>query len=247
MFSGSPEVLMADFELVCVDMFQTLVNLDTVEENIWKGVLGEYYTPQLKAACAYSFKKKVYTRFHLFTSNAESFMTVREIVKPFFEEVRAEQNLNFDPDKASEIFIVQHGFSQPYPDTFTFLNHLKNKIPVCLVSDADTLSIEPLLKIFSFDSAFFSEKYGSYKNDISNRLFKEVIKFYGIAPEKIIHIGDSPSDIQGAKREKMTACWLNRNARQWNGSISPDHTVSDLTGVLEILNIKKSVAVMKEK
>jgi FMN phosphatase YigB (HAD superfamily) len=45
----------------------------------------------------------------------------------------------------------------------------------------------------------------------------------------------------------MTACWLNRNARQWNGSISPDHTVSDLTGVLEILNIKKSVAFTKEK
>ncbi|WP_152669206.1 HAD family hydrolase [Paenibacillus sp. DMB20] len=60
---------------------------------------------------------------------------------------------------------------------------------------------------------FISEQYQSYKNDDKNTMFKELLKFYNADPRKVIHIGDSISDVVGAKREGIIACWLNRDKK----------------------------------
>lgn len=89
---------------------------------------------------------------------------------------------------------------------------------------------------------FASEVYKSYKNDKSNQMFKEVIAHYQVTPDRIIHIGDTTSDVLGAKREGITACWVNRNNEPWTEAVKPDYTISNLNELKVILNINSSEA-----
>ncbi|MNE75642.1 Pyrimidine 5'-nucleotidase YjjG [compost metagenome] len=82
---------------------------------------------------------------------------------------------------------------------------------------------------------FTSEQFQSYKNDENNIMFKEMLKFYNADPSKVLHIGDSVSDIVGANREGITTCWLNRNKRTWEHQVKPDYVIeslNDLEGIL---------------
>lgn len=102
------------------------------------------------------------------------------------------------------------------------------------MSDAD----DSMMPSFHTDygiTLFTSEQYRSYKNDVNNLMFKELLKYYNMKPGKVLHIGDSISDILGAKREGITTCWLNRNKLCWEHEVKPDYTIESLSELIEIL------------
>lgn len=59
-------------------------------------------------------------------------------------------------------------------------------------------------------------------------MFSELPDFYGVQPQNIVHIGDSPADVLGAKRCGIKACWINRDGAAWEHKVRPDMTVSRL-------------------
>ncbi|NMM53943.1 HAD family hydrolase [Paenibacillus aquistagni] len=66
-------------------------------------------------------------------------------------------------------------------------------------------------------------------------MFKQLLDRYQVDPSKVIHIGDSVADVVGAKREGISACWLNRNKRSWDHKVAPDlviQSLEELEGIL---------------
>lgn len=95
--------------------------------------------------------------------------------------------------------------------------------------------VMPLLKKYKFNEVFISEKVMSYKNDPNSKIFNSVLKHYSIEPSKILHIGDSLSDISRANRVGIKSCWINRENREWEYSSKPDYIVKSLNEVFDII------------
>lgn len=229
---------MRKYEVVCIDMFQTLVNVYTRRGFIWKRILGEGYSKELEENYAKLVEKKVIEKFHENVENANVFSNLKTLFNKYFTEVFEEIKLQIDPNMATSIFIEEHGFAEPYEDSNTFLEIVNKDYPVCLVSDADIEMVLPLLERFKFDKVFISEEAGSYKKDSESKIFKKVLEHYQVEPEKIIHIGDSSSDIIGANRVGIATCWINRHDYSWRYEVEPMHKVTSLLEVLPILDDK---------
>jgi len=165
-------------------------------------------------------------------------LNLKSLFTPCFLEITKELGIDFNPDEAVRIFLDEHGRATSYEDATMFFQLIGDSIPVCLVSDADNEMILPLLERFKFDKVFISEKVRSYKNEPKGRIFREVLTHYNINPKKIIHIGDSSSDIIGANKFGITTCWINRYDYGWRYNISPDYIIKSLIEVIDILGLE---------
>lgn len=219
-------------------MFQTLVNVYTRRAFIWKRILGDGYSKECEEKYAELVDKKVIEKFHEYASNANNFENLKTIFNKYFAEVFEEIKLQIDPGTATSIFIEEHGFAEPYEDSSSFLDIVSKDYPVCLVSDSDIEMVKPLLDKFKFDKVFISEEANSYKKDSESKIFKKVLDHYQVEPEKIIHIGDSSSDIIGASKVGIATCWINRHNYSWRYEVEPMYKVSSLLEVLPILDEK---------
>lgn len=226
---------MGRYELICIDMFQTLMDIDIRIPFIWQRILKENYNEQLSYKCAKLVESKVVNRFHEYITLSEEFQNLKTIFEPSFVEISHEIGIEFDSKGAVSIFMDEHGNAQLFEDAIQFFEALGDTLPICLVSDADTEMIAGLLDKFRFDEVFISESVQSYKNEPNSRIFKEVLKHYDIDPGKVIHIGDASSDILGANKNGIKSCWINRQGREWKHGIKPDYVISSLVEAIDII------------
>lgn len=224
------------FELICIDMFQTLVDVNTRIPFIWKRILKDKYDERLAFECAKSVSKNVFNNFHESASNNNEFIDLKTMFRPFFNTVFKEMNISFDAEEAVNIFMDEHTNSIPYDDVENFFSFIRGTLPICLVSDADYEMILPLIKNFGFDEVFISEKVKSYKNEPKSRIFKDVLNHYATNPDKVLHIGDSSSDIIGANRVGIKTCWINREGKEWEHAPNPDYIIKSLNEIVTIVS-----------
>jgi putative hydrolase of the HAD superfamily len=213
-------------------MFQTLVNVRPRVPAIWREILQEHYTPQLRKDCMRLVEQKIVAAYYAITSQVTEFRDLKTLYRPYFKEIKEELQLDFDAGAAARSFLFGHGFSRPFADTGLFFGQWNGRAPLCLVSDTDDDMIQPLLRKYSFDAVFTSESMRSYKGDPRGMIFKAVLEHYGLAPERVLHVGDSISDIQGAKSLGIRACWINRQRGQWRYAVKPDFVIRKLTDLL---------------
>lgn len=231
------------FDLLSIDMFQTLVNVNTRIPFIWRRILREKYSEKLAYECAKSVSKNVVNEFHQTVSERKEFINLKTMFKPFFESTLKEMNILFDAEDAVRIFLDEHANATPYNDVENFFASIGDIIPICLVTDADYEMVLPILKKYKFDEVFISEKALSYKNEPNSRIFKDVLKYYSLPPERILHIGDSSSDIAGANRVGIKTCWINRENREWIYSPNPDYIIKSLSEVVNVLEMDNRISV----
>ncbi len=217
---------MKKFELVSLDMFQTLVNVDSRTEQIWRPILLNTYTNELANECAMLLLSNYYEHY-VQLRNAKKFFLTKEVYEKSFKSVFNHLNISYDPSTATKILFEEHTQTEFYEDTLEFLDRISERYKLCIISDADDAMIPRFYMDYGIN-IFTSERYKSYKNDEDNTMFKEMLKFYNIDPKKVIHIGDSVSDVLGAKRENITACWLNRNKKIWDHEVKPDFVIESL-------------------
>ena len=122
-----------------------------------------------------------------------------------------------------------------HADALDFMR--KVDLPVCCVSNADTA---PLLSAIekhglSFDAVITSQEARCYKPDAA--IFEQAVQALGVDPQRTMHIGDSlHSDIGGAKKLGIATAWICRRNRIYDiGSANPDHTISILTDIFDLL------------
>lgn len=223
------------FELICIDMFQTLVNVNARSTYIWRRILREKYNETLASECAKAVNENVFNGFQQSASSNSEFVNLKTMFRPFFNDVFKEMNISFDAEEAVRIFMDEHTKAVPYDDVDAFFALLKDKLPVCLVTDADYEMVLPIIKKYKFDKVFISEEEMSYKNEPNSRIFRDVLKYYSLEPGKVLHIGDSQSDIIGAGRVGIKTCWINRENAEWKYKPKPDYIVKSLNEIADII------------
>lgn len=224
---------MQNFKVVCVDMFQTLVDVNTRIPFIWKKILDKDYTEEK----AYTYGSELVKEFipnYYQKCQSETFELIRSMYTNSFEIIFNRYKLDLPPNEAAEILMKEHGFAKPYDDTEHFFKLIEDT-PLCLVSDADFDMIGPILEKYNFDAVFISEELKAYKSSPENLMFKKVLEKYNVKPEEVIHIGDSYADIFGATQVGINTCWINRNGEEWTEEIKPDFTISSLEEIKKIL------------
>lgn len=228
---------MKEYKVICIDMFQTLVNIESRVEYIWKRILEEDYNEKLRDKYVQTVRTKIVDKFHVSESTSIKFKSLKEIFFESFKDIFEENQVKYCPSYATRVFMEEHDRADLYHDSKEFINRANKKYKVCLVSDADTEMIENQIKNFDFDKIFISEDIQSYKGEPNYKIFKEVINHYNIEPRKIIHIGDSSSDIIGANRAGIDTCWINRHNYRKRFHIKPDYETESLNELFPILNI----------
>lgn len=222
-------------DVVSVDMFQTLVDVNSMRYYLWRKILGDNYSETL----ADEYTKKWVSLFPEYFKNAVSkvddFLPIKAIFESFAADFLPQFGIDFNPKHAAQIHVEIHRLAPPYEDTEAFLETTREYFTICLTTDSDNEMILPHLDKYRFDQIFISERLKSYKSDPENRMFQTVISHYSIPPERILHIGDMYSDVMGANKVGITTCWLNREGKNWNYSIKPDYEVESLLGASEIL------------
>ena len=221
---------MQDIALVSVDMFQTLVDVDSRCHPFWQQVLGESYSRE--RAVTYWSQLKAYLRreYRDLFARDYRFIKARTVAERAFGRMflELELGLELDPAHAADIFVKEHGYADPFSDTGEFLHQVGRLYPICLVSDADEEMIGPLRHLYPFDHIFTSERAGSYKSSPDGALFRNVVEHYSLAPKQIVHIGDSPFDVLGAGQAGIITCWLNRLNKAWRYDYRPHQVVQSL-------------------
>jgi putative hydrolase of the HAD superfamily len=229
---------MNEFEVVSVDMFQTLVDVNSRRYEVFKSILGDLYTEGLADECWNAANSILSRCIKKYIEQDEFFYPVRKVFKSCYQELFPMKGINFDPVNGAKILAYEHGKSDLFEDTETFLYNVQKKYPICLVSDTDNDMVQPILEKLEFDEVFLSEELKCYKNSSYKSMFTYVLSHYKVNPQQIIHIGDSYADIAGAKGLGITACWLNRYNKEWKYDIKPDYIVTSLNDVAEIIGIE---------
>jgi len=228
---------MKDYDVISIDMFQTLVNIESRKEYIWKRILKYEYSKELENKYVSIVNKKIVDNFHRYESCSDQFRNLKEIFLDNFTQIFKQNNLNYCPVEASKVFIEEHMNSEIYSDSLEFVKRVKKKYKVCLVSDADIEMVKEIVGLFKFDKVFISEEIKSYKRNSDSKMFNEVITHYKVRPERILHIGDSSSDIIGASRLGIDTCWINRHNYNKRFSEKPKYEVKSLVELIPILEI----------
>jgi FMN phosphatase YigB (HAD superfamily) len=228
---------LGEFKIVSLDMFQTLVDVNSIRYETWKRILKENYTVELADRCWIEANKLVFDYFNNYDKGEQVFLNVKTVFENCYKKLFTEFEIKADPKVSAHILANQHTFAIPYQETEKFINSATNAYKTCLVSDADTDMILPIIERYIFDKVFISEEYMSYKNEATGKIFKKVLQHYNVLPQEIIHIGDGYSDIAGASKVGITTCWLNRDNKKWEHIIKPDYIITSLLELAPILNI----------
>ncbi len=228
---------------ISIDMFETLVTVDKRIEEVWKAILEDEYRKESVP----KYINKYHEFFGMMMETAygsKDFIKLKTIFKCVFSKIKYTNNYNFDVEKAVEVLIEEHSKACFFIDTTAFFNQWNHECELWLSSDADHVMIDPLLSELKFDRKFISEDIKAYKRDNQDRFFRRIISETNVNAKEIIHVGDSLSDIIGAKRAGIKACWLNRLNIDWNNQCRPDYTISSL---IELPDLLKKINEMDEK
>jgi HAD superfamily hydrolase (TIGR01549 family) len=224
---------MSRFKLICVDMFQTLVDIYPRRFEAGRRILGRHYTPELAQQCWDEVTKLIVGYFRQKPVENSAFHNVKYVFETCYRQLWLEKGFDINPFMSAKILAEEHGNATIYDDAKKFVDAAEGSYPICLVSDADCDMIDPLLQHFKFDDVFISEEHRSYK--IQAQMFREVVMKYRLKPYEILHIGDSYPDVAGASEAGLKTCWINRHGLTWIHQVKPDFTVTgfdELNGII---------------
>lgn len=223
---------MRQTKVVSVDLFRTLVDVESLEQILWRTILKDKYTVTLAKECG-AHAGNSFLKY----SVQDNFLSVKSIFKVCFTELLSRINTGFDPDEATRLWAQQHSLSKPFGDSMLFLNSVGKEYPICLASDTDDDMVGRLKQMYAFDYIFTSERLGSYKANADGKFFSTIINHYEVRPEEIIHIGDGRLEIVGASKAGIITCWLNRTCKKWLHDVQPNYEVSSLIEAASILGV----------
>lgn len=228
-----------DFLAVSVDIFQTLADIHPRVPAVWQGILGDRFEPELAQKAAALLGASLPEGFR---EAAVEFVPMREFFVRRMETVLKSLEISADPEEAADIFRAEHGRAELYPDARPCLERVSARMPVFIASDADTEMAGPVLEKLPHGPVFLSEELRAYKQDLRGRFFRQLLEETGVAPECLLHVGDSAADILGARRAGIPVCLLERNG-PWllPGAPEPDfriRTLAELPGLL--VNLRKN-------
>lgn len=223
-----------EFQLISVDVFQTLVDVPSIKEKVWN-IFFKDKSP-ISGEKVWGFiGKRILNYFSKVVPETIEFETVKFVYSRFFSEAFQKFDIEFDHNEAAKIFAHQHNFAVPYNDTVKFLSFLDDNYTYFISTDTDNDMICDMNYWKNSDKIFTSEDLKCYKMSKTNGFFKSILDYYQVDPKKILHIGDSAADIVNPKSLGIQTCWINRTNTTWQHEIEPDFRFPNLVSILRIL------------
>lgn len=169
-------------------------------------------------------------------SNHETFRTLEECERLSLAATAGEFGRVIDPVPYVAILVDYQHRPPIHPEISAVLAAMT--LPICLVSNADIGAAQSALALhgLKFAHVVTSEEARHYKPH--GGIFEFALKRTGWRADRVLHVGDSlHSDIQGAMAAGLHAAWICRDERIHDiGSVTPDHTFTDLRGLQELLS-----------
>ena len=99
---------MKEYKVICIDMFQTLVNIESRVEYIWKRILEEDYNEELRDKYVQTVRIKIVDNFHVSESTSTKFKSLKEIFFESFKDIFEENQVKYCPSYATRVFMEEH-------------------------------------------------------------------------------------------------------------------------------------------
>ncbi len=223
-------------KVISFDIFQTLVDVNQRIPHIWKGILGEAYTMEegLRGSNAILMN---YPASHHKALQANRFYSMREVYLDCAKTTLEEIKLSVSPEIIVDNLLIQHSKAPLYEDVKECLAKLQNKYRIILSSDSNHTMVDDLVRNLTYDELFISEDLGCYKGSPDGAFFRQVISRIGVRPDEILHVGDSGSDVMGAKWAGVISCWINRENSLWIHETRPDYIIESLSELTKLLQL----------
>ncbi len=143
------------------------------------------------------------------------------------------------PDSTRENMVEAWNHLRPWPEAEEVLAALKSRgYPIAVLSNGDEAMLRTLLARLStpFDHVFASDQAGYYKPHPS--VYALPLKALDLAPQQVLHVAGSATDVTGAKSAGLRCAWSNRfGDRVWDVAYKADHEFRDLRGMLVHCNL----------
>ena len=126
-----------------------------------------------------------------------------------------------------------------YEETFAVLDELKGKVELLLLTNGDpSLQKEKLAGVPElapyFNEIVISGEFGKGKPDPS--IFEHCLTLLGMTKDDAVMVGDNlNTDILGASRAGIQTVWVNRKGKKNETDVAPDHEISHLSELFDIL------------
>lgn len=221
------------FKAVFLDFYGTLVHEDDVfiKEICEKILLSSAAPATLEEISKYWWE----TFSSLFQSSyGDTFQTQRQLELTALEETLTRFQSSEDASRLCEELFNYWQAPDIFPETKAFLAQLQ--LPIIIVSNIDRNDIEAAIAKhgFIFQHMITSEDVRSYKP--RPHIFQQALEQFKLNANEVLHVGDSLlSDVGGAQQLGIKVAWINRKGKSLPPSCSPDHVVTSLTELLQIL------------
>jgi 2-haloalkanoic acid dehalogenase type II len=153
----------------------------------------------------------------------------RRLLAPFGRERAAEQ--------FADAYADMHATAVIFPEVRDALRALARHFRMGVVANADHDYLARCLDRngLRFDLLVDSETACCYKPE--PRIFQGACEALAVPAGETVMVGDTPeTDVQGAQRAGLRAVWLNRDHRDWPGSLArPDAVIEELGQLLRLL------------
>lgn len=232
-----------NFEILSFDCYGTLIDWESGIIPVLNNLVANHLIDISEGQILEMFAK--------FESESEAgeYIKYREVLKQVVEKIGKE--LGFKPTE-SELNCLANSIKnwQPFPDTITALQTLKQKYRLAIISNIDDdLFVDTAKHLqVEFDFVITAGQVKSYKPSKNN--FEVAIKKMEIAPEKLLHIAQSIyHDIVPAKSMGLSTVWVNRRLGKEGfgatlaASGKADLEVPDLKTLVDLIFIKNHIII----
>jgi FMN hydrolase / 5-amino-6-(5-phospho-D-ribitylamino)uracil phosphatase len=179
-----------------------------------------------------------YEQFGRDAGEGPEFMTIADITADALTATFREHEVEADPVAGTELWLERLAGVRVFEEIPAMLDALSGCLRLAVVSDIDDRVIEPALARLGWDFEFVltSEGERSYKHHPGALIFHSAAERFGLQNAEIVHVGDSPADVYGARRAGFRAVWVNRYGRELPADCPrPDWEVTDLASLAELL------------
>lgn len=141
-----------------------------------------------------------------------------------------------------EIYFAARNSVELYPDSLPALQRITARWPLASLTNGNA-DLRRIGIHAHFAHHICARDSGVAKPD--PRIFLAAAERLGVAPDRILHVGDDPEmDVVGAREAGLRTAWINRDGRPWPAELGapPELDLRDMTALANWLDAQHPVA-----
>ena len=168
---------------------------------------------------------------------APPFMSYEEAWAGCFAEAFRSMGLDGDPALASRRCVEHMAARPPFPETIAALEALDGRCALGVFSNADDDFLLPLIATTGIEWAAVATSESARVYKPMTAAFDHIAGMLDVVPSRTWYVGDHLlDDVLGSNQAGMTSIWVNRNSHEFDGESRPDAVISDLGGLITLLD-----------